>query len=93
MEEKVAAVLVGGVGQTRGVERDHIWENGRGEREGGEGGGSDEGMLVEKGGAFDLKFRPGGNRGGATHSNACTPPSPSSAVWAAVWISDSHTMA
>lgn len=35
-------------------------------------------MLVEKGGAFDLKFRPGGNRGGATHSNArvCVPPRP-----------------
>lgn len=39
----------------------------------GDGGG--EGMLVEKGGAFDLKFRPGGNRGGVAHSNACFPPS------------------
>lgn len=24
---------------------------------------------------FDLKFRPGGNRSGVTHSNACAPPS------------------
>lgn len=40
----------------------------------GEGGGGGEGTLVEKGGAFDLKFRPGGNRGGVTHSNTCFPP-------------------
>lgn len=38
--------------------------------------GGGEGMLVEKGGAFDLKFRPGGNRGGVTHSNAGLPPTP-----------------
>ena len=38
--------------------------------------GSDEGMLVEIRGVFDLKFRPGGNRGGVTHSNAPPPPTP-----------------
>lgn len=53
-----------------------------------EEGRCDEGMLVEKGGAFDFKFRPGGNRGGVTHSNVCFPP-PLRAR-AAVWISDSQ---
>lgn len=57
----------------------------------GRGGGGGEGMLVEKGGAFDLKFRPGGNRGGVTHSNACFPPL--LRARAAVGISDSHKVA
>lgn len=56
----------------------------------GGGGGGGEGTLVEKGGAFDLKFRPGGNRGGVTHSNACFPASAESKscsldVWLVAW--------